>query len=701
MKWKGASIRMDYRILLKEENEAVRERYDLAMERIELLQKEQTVKEPFRDYFRKTAAFILQIKELMILKDKNKLSNLGLSEWKALNHSLYEDIIGDNYLTSYANPSYAVERLGNRFGKLLAFLYTELRSIIVYAFEYRLLELVINLELFIEIYNYFEEEDEYTYKDIKRAVYYFMSDYSEILVGNRTRELLDVQMSFAKDIIMEADLNNLKYLYEFGEYITDNEWKTAEFLNSLPEEQIQAMADTFTEGFRKGFIANRLDLSKKTIVNIRYQLGFERVVRHAVKNFEKLGLTATIYRAAVSAINKKQHIKIGYHATSPNKQYDYDHRFDLGLFWDKAFMVRRLNNHKLSYEEYKTQGSFYAGPAVMEVFGEDLFAPEDKKEAVKLNKRQQKIYVDFNNELNLMNYHYLKIDETSFTIISYPIPEIGKDFEAIFADTVKVNTLDSDLYQQIQQSIIDTLDLGEYVHILGAGNNHTDMKVMLYRLGDPSKETIFENCVADVNIPVGEVFTSPVLKGTEGVLHVPRIYLNELEYKELEINFKEGRITTYSCKNFKEEEKNQSFIKENLLFNHDSIPLGEFAIGTNTTAYVMGKKYNIAERLPILIAEKTGPHFAIGDTCYKMSEEVKIYNPDGKEIVARDNEISEIRKIEPGKAYFNCHTDITLPYDEIKEITVYKTDGTGIPIIKDGRFVLEGAKVLNEALDYA
>ena len=27
------------------------------------------------------------------------------------------------------------------------------------------------------------------------------------------------------------------------------------------------------------------------------------------------------------------------------------------------------------------------------------------------------------------------------------------------------------------------------------------------------KESLFENCVADVNIPVGEVFTSPVLKG--------------------------------------------------------------------------------------------------------------------------------------------------------------------------------------------
>jgi leucyl aminopeptidase (aminopeptidase T) len=205
--------------------------------------------------------------------------------------------------------------------------------------------------------------------------------------------------------------------------------------------------------------------------------------------------------------------------------------------------------------------------------------------------------------------------------------------------------------------------------------------------------------VADVNIPVGEVFTSPVLKGTRGILHVPKVYLNDLEYRELELEFEDGLIAGYHCGNFAEEAKNKTYVRENLLFNRDFLPLGEFAIGTNTTAYMMGKKFDIAPRLPILIAEKTGPHFAIGDTCYKMSEEVKVYNPDGKEIVARDNEISILRVSDPGKAYFNCHTDITLPYDEIKEISVYKKDRTVIPIIKDSRFVLKGTESLNKAFD--
>ena len=37
-------------------------------------------------------------------------------------------------------------------------------------------------------------------------------------------------------------------------------------------------------------------------------------------------------------------------------------------------------------------------------------------------------------------------------------------------------------------------------------------------------------CIRDRNIPVGEVFTSPVLEGTNGKLHVSQVYLNELNF---------------------------------------------------------------------------------------------------------------------------------------------------------------------------
>lgn len=690
---------MSYLELSKEQMEEVWERFDLAMNRIREIEDEDLVREPLRDYFHKVAKFLVLVDEVAKSIRDGSYSSLSLEELKAVNRSLYEDITEDNYLFSYANPTYACKRLGRRYGKLLSFLYTELKGTIIFAYEKKIYLHTIYLELFLEIYGLVQWEDEFTLKDIKRAIQDFMYYYCDLLITERTRETTDPATSFARDIIMESDLNDLRYLYQYGDYISESELKTAEFINSLTKEQIVAMADTYTSGFSRGFEVSRLDLSSKSIVNIRYQIGFERIVRQAIHNFKELGLEPVIYRAAYLAINKKQHLKIGYHSSSPNKQYDYDHRFDIGIFLNSAFKKKKLEARKAAIEAMKDIASLYAGPAVIEVFGEELFSPKDKDEAYKLNKNQQKLMTQYYNDEKLLMKEYYKLDEISFTIISYPIPEIGKDFEAIFADTVKVNTLDNDKYQRIQQSIIDVLDKGEYVKIVGKGQNRTDMMVKLHPLADPDRETNFENCVADVNIPVGEVFTSPQLKGTNGILHVPLVYLNDLAYHDLELVFTDGRISDYSCKNYDNIEKNKSFIKENLLYNHETLPLGEFAIGTNTTAYMMGKKYDIAPRLPILIAEKTGPHFAIGDTCYSMREDLKVYNPDGKEIVARDNEISLLRKTNPNKAYFNCHTDITLPYDEIKEISVVLYDGTSIPIIKDSRFVLEGTEALNEAFD--
>ena len=71
---------------------------------------------------------------------------------------------------------------------------------------------------------------------------------------------------------------------------------------------------------------------------------------------------------------------------------------------------------------------------------------------------------------------------------------------------------------------------------------------------------------------------------------------------------------------------------------------------------------------------------------------------DGKEIVARENEVAALRSVNPSKAYFNCHTDITIPYDELAELTAVKKDGDRITIIQNGRFVLPGTEELNEPL---
>ena len=54
---------MEYWELLKEENEAVAERHELAMERIGHMKEEATVGEPYRAFFERTVQFIELIEE--------------------------------------------------------------------------------------------------------------------------------------------------------------------------------------------------------------------------------------------------------------------------------------------------------------------------------------------------------------------------------------------------------------------------------------------------------------------------------------------------------------------------------------------------------------------------------------------------------------------------------------------------------------
>lgn len=674
----------------------VEERYSLAVERIKDIKREDTVDEKFRDYFGKVSEFVHLIDETKKRIENDVFAQMSEKELANWNEKLYSDVLPEHYAVSYGNPAYAVDRLGEAYGGILSALYAELRAAIVYVYEQKTEYLDILFELFIEVYNQFEEEANPEPRVLKEIFYWYASDYCDVFVADRIREQIDAACSFAADLICESDLTDLRYLYRFGEYISESEKKTARYLLSLDEATIQKMADVYTEGYRIGFINTGKDLTKKKTVNIRYVLGFERVVKKAIDNFEKMGLKPVIYRSGVSVLTKRQHLKIGYYGAIANKQFEYDHRNDQALFLDKKFVERKLEVIETTYEHLKEKAGSFAGPACIEMFGEVPFVPEQKEAALKLTEKQQELSVLFDGKQSQLTNTYIPGDERSFTIIAYPVPEIGEKYEEIFQEIIRINTLDAKLYEQVQQTLIDALDQGESVTIRGENGNHTDLTVQLHPLNDPQKETIFENCVADVNIPVGEVFTSPVLEGTNGVLHVSKVYLNELQYKDLEITFANGMIADYRCSNFERELENKEYIRDNILYRHDTLALGEFAIGTNTTAYQTAKNYGIEEKMPILIAEKMGPHFAVGDTCYSWSEDTAVFNPDGKEIIARDNEVSILRKEDLSKAYFGCHTDITIPYKELGLLTVIDEKGAETLIIRDGRFVLPGTEELNE-----
>ncbi len=684
------------------------ERFVLARDRIkELATGQDEIIQPagYKEYFTACFEFYHYLLESDYkIHEDFCLQTATFEQLREMHDELYSRQQPEVYSYSFFNPAYAVRRLGAECGGVLSMVYATLQNAIVAIYESRIEIICIYGELLLQIYgcfvdeyienekpeSYSEDSLKYLSKSVRDIIYWFFHDYTEIFEYDIVHRQVDPSYNYIRNKILSSDLSNNRYLYTIGLHVGKNEVELADFMRTLSDDQVKAMARTYTEGYKKGFEAAGIDLSKKKTVQIHAPLGFERVTREAIKQFKEMGLESTV------CVGKAQR---NLYSTSVNRQYDYDHKDDRAYYLDKSFVERRLEARREAFERHKRITKLHAGPAVIEVFGQEPFAPINKPENPKLSQKQNELAVYEMSKLSQMTNAYIPGDERSFTIIAYPLPEIGPQFEAIFDKTVEVNTLNYELYQDMQQRIIDILDTGYAVHITGRNQNKTDITVMLHPLEDPSKQTIFENCVADVNIPVGEVFTSPVLEGTQGTLYVSQVYLNQLSFKDLCLEFKDGKITSYSCSNFDSEQENLDYIKDNVLFRHETLPIGEFAIGTNTVAYRMARDFDIADKLPILIAEKTGPHFAVGDTCYSHAEDNPIYNSDGKECIARDNSISIIRNEDPLKAYFNCHTDITIPYDELGDIIVLREDGSQAYIIKDGRFVVEGTELLNEPLD--
>ncbi len=676
---------MNYITYYKEKNEAVKERYNLVMGRVlEIAEGEDTVPERFREYFKEQAERLLLIKKLYDMSETGQYRNKTEEELKAINDMLHKEV-RDNYEKSYLNPQYMMKNIGGEYGKYLLWLGFYIEGLTEAALSVKLEIIVLYTELFVEIYNLFETED-LSEKNLRDIQYWFRHDCSEILFDYTVADR-DWNRDFATSIIMESDLSNTRYLYFYGANISRNEIETSRLLAGLPQDTIDDMARTYTNGYIEGFKVLGKDLSKKGVVQIVYVIGFERVIKAAIKRFEEIGLKPVI-------------LSTDYTGTSPNRQYAYDHRYLDAHLFDKCLKDRYIEIYRVAFEKYRDFIIPTAGPAVLEAFGQKPFEPADKPESLKYTDKQLKLKTEFDREYMEIVNKYINPEDRSFTIISYPVADIGEKYREIFNETIKLNNLDQNLYREIQTCIINALDEGEYVEIKGMNGNRTDLRVALKELKEPSKETLFENCLADVNIPLGEVFTTPKLKGTNGTLHVTQVFLYGLNYIDLELKFKDGCVAEYACKNYGDnDEANKSYIKENLLKGHETLPMGEFAIGTNTTAYAMIKRYDIEALMDILILEKTGPHFAVGDTCYKFDEDAKTYNPDGKEIIAKSNEFSDLRNTEPDKAYFNCHTDITIPYNELGSIDVVKKDGSQTAVIKDGRFVLKGTEKLNEAFE--
>ena len=200
--------------MFKESNKEVEERFLLTRERIEEIAAGENngMNEKIQNYFKKTAQLLKKCAEDFVCISSDVWKSRSFEQLKSENALFYQDILPQNYGHSFADPAFAVQELGEEFGRILSFLYTELRSERAFVFEQNLEKITILNELFLEIYCMFEEGD-VTYKQIKDTIYWFLYDYADDWAGYRVRELVDPALDFATSIIMDSDLSDLTYLY--------------------------------------------------------------------------------------------------------------------------------------------------------------------------------------------------------------------------------------------------------------------------------------------------------------------------------------------------------------------------------------------------------------------------------------------------------------------------------------------------------
>ena len=316
------------------------ERYNLAIDRMKAIIEEKTVAEPYREYFQHVARFILKLDELKQNVESGKQKEMSEEELQEEMKDLYADELEANYEKSYANPAYAVLVLGGELGSFLSAVYTEIRGSISYVQEQRMEYVVIGAELLIEIYNKFEEEKQPQPESLKEIFYWYASDYCDVFLTDHIRE--SINPVYTKSVIArirKMDLSENRYLYSYGEYVGEKELETAEYFRNLSEEALWKIADTYTRKYRKEDCQ-----AEKSVVQIFYRPGFERLVLAVLADLEKQGIEPVICIPASGVIARDE-----LHG-NVNPQYEADHKCDEALFLDKKYIERKLDVMKYGYE---------------------------------------------------------------------------------------------------------------------------------------------------------------------------------------------------------------------------------------------------------------------------------------------------------------------------------------------------------------
>lgn len=613
-----------------------------------------------------------------LLKETGHITQGRVADYQETNTILYSELLPENYKSSFANPDFATEKFG-QLGALMSALYYEFRKSIDYGFYCMSSE----LEKVCSVYRKLTESE--------------LSESSILPLYTELKRINDSGMAKIENDYTITDRyyrkvaalcrESSKNIYRYNQPVSDQDIVFMQYINAFDEGKIIKLANHIGNMLLHGFISQGRDPGMRRTVVLYHEVGQERVVQY-ISRYLKNRVQYDLRIVKVASCNKVL-------------QYEYDHQYDVALILDHTAVKEYKKRYQEVVEDLSLLLGDQCGRIKISQFGSLPDSPEVKETAVKLTEGEGQValYKQFANIINFQKGRYVNPGEISLCSVTIPNQTTGGDYDEVFEDFYRINTTDSEPYELLQQILIDEMDRAVEIEVEGAEGNDTNMCIRLQPLKDLISQTNFMNCGGDINIPHGEVFTTPQLEGTNGLLHFKSVFLKGYHYNNLRLHFVNGFVEEYSCQNFDNDKKNREYVLNTLFDNCYPMPIGEFSIGTNTAAYAVISKHGLLDKLPILLVEKLGPHFAIGDPCYARGEEEKVFNiENGKEIMPKENSQTGKRYTDPDTAYTNVHTDITIPYEEIASLTAVHSNGKRIDIIKDGIFVLPGLDELNKPL---
>ena len=494
------------------------------------------------------------------------------------------------------------------------------------------------------------------------------------------RRLMEITGSVVQNpyekILRNASRDCLDWLVTYGQPLQESEIETARHWFRQPESILAKMGEKIVKAFLHGFVSQSRDRRGRRFVRFHYQIGQEALAQQVLRILEQRGLCAIVTKPRCL-------VDLG--------QARLDHQYDKTAFFDEDLIEKCWLVEQAAYQEGSPILEETCGMIGIDQFGAKPEALYPSRLVLQPTEKQRKLANNLSQKIRSLEASFIKPSEISFCRVAFPNACLGGKFKPVFESFLEINMEESEPYERIQQVLIDALDTCVSAHLLGGNGNETDLRISFWPMKNPAKETLFLNCGSDLNIPYGEIFTTPKLSGTTGLYHISESFLRGHVFHGLRLRFQDGYLLEASCV------EGDDYLRTHLFDISIPITMGEFAVGTNTKVFSLAKHYELVDRLPILITEKMGPHIAIGDPCFAGSEDAPIHNLfDGKEMVCRQNERTSKRAEDGEAVYYGHHIDITLPYDKVAKLSGLRQDGSEVSLIEDGKLVLQGTQNLNE-----